>query len=81
MTDVKAPHDRFNGGSLDSDRRSNVLSDSSYFVAAHDWPAGARPDDPSLPEIYEVLSQVGTYYEPAVRGLAAATPVRQDAGS
>ncbi len=81
MTDVKATHDRFDGGSLDTDRGSNVLSDSSYFVSAHDWPAGARPDDPSLQEIYDVLSQVGKYYEPAVKGLASAAPVGMDANT
>ncbi|MEV4704041.1 hypothetical protein [Actinoplanes sp. NPDC049316] len=82
MTDVEAPHDRFTGGGLDTDRGSNVLSDSSYFVASHDWPAGARPDDPSLTEIYEALSQVGEFYEPAVKGLLAVTVgASQDATS
>jgi hypothetical protein len=47
-----------------------MSSDSSYFVSAQDWPAGARGEDPSVREIYEVLHLVDTYYEAAIQGLA-----------
>jgi hypothetical protein len=71
MTDVREQNGRLDGGSGDRDRGGIVASDSSYFVSAQDWPAGARDEDPSVREVYEVLWQVDTFYETAVQGLAS----------
>jgi hypothetical protein len=52
-----------------------MASDSSYYVAPHDWPAVGHKGDLTADEVEGVLDDFEEFYAAALRGLGRTLPL------